>query len=127
MMNLGRILVHLYPAADDSRDYIVRIGEDGEAYIAEWNMDAPRPTKSNLDAAALATAKQIKRIELQAAFARECEADFGPMPWVAVAVLASNPIDARITALKARATKLRDRLASVDAAASVADVEAVRW
>ncbi len=126
MVSLGRILAHLYPEADDSRDYIVRTAEDGEAYIAEWNMDAPRPTKSNLDAAALATAKQIKRAEMQAAFARECEADFSS-PWVALAVLSGGLEDARVDALETRTDKLAQKLEELEEATTVAGVEAVRW
>ena len=74
----------------------------------------------------LATAKHDKRAEIGVAFARECEADF-PSPWVAVGVLAANPIDPRVAALKSRVGKLQSKLAAVDGAATVAEVGAVAW
>ncbi len=88
---------------------------------------ASKRLRPRTDAENLAVAKEAKRAELHAAFARECEADFGATPWVAIAVLASSPTDARVTSLKTRATKLRDRLAAVDGATTVAGVEGVRW
>ncbi len=125
-VNLSEAIQEKYPQAVQGRDWQVQ--DDGNGpYVSLWNLADAKPTADHLSSAWLAVLKRHKRAEMHAAFARECQADFGPTPWIAVGVLASSPTDARITALKARATKLRDRLASVDAAASVADVEAVRW
>ena len=74
----------------------------------------------------LAAERAGKRAEMEAAFAAECGAEF-PSPWVAVAALAADPRDARITALRARATKLRDKLAAVDSAATLEAVRAISW
>ncbi len=82
--------------------------------------------RQRTDAEKLALAKQGKRGELTAAFDREGGADFST-PWVAVGVLAATPADPRITALKTRTTKLRDKLAAVEAATTEAEVRAVSW
>ncbi len=125
-MNLAEAIQEKYPQAVQGRDFQVQ--DDGSGpYVSLWNLADAKPTAESLGAAWLAVLKRHKRAEMQAAFARECEADFGPTPWVAVAVLASSPTDARVTALKTRATKLRDRLASVEGATTVAEVGAVRW
>jgi len=78
----------------------------------------------------LAVLKAQKRAEMEAAFADETAQSFGGGPaWVGVMVgaLATDPRDARIAALKTRATKLRDKLAAVGAATTIEAVGAVRW
>ncbi len=125
-MNLSEAIQEKYPQAVQGRDWQVQ--DDGNGpYVSMWTLADPKPTPDSLAAAWLAVLKRHKHSEMRAAFARECEADFGPTPWNAIAVLASSPQDARISALKTRATKLRDRLAAVDGATTVAEVEAVRW
>ncbi len=126
-MSIAQAILEIYPGLDPTRDFEVRDDGDGKPYLASWDNPNPRPTERQLADAELPAAKTRKRAEMQAAFARECEADFGPTPWIAVGVLASSPTDARVTSLKTRATKLRDRLASVEGATTVAGVEAVRW
>ncbi len=125
-MNLSEAIQEKYPQAVQGRDFQVQ--DDGSGpYVSLWNLADAKPTADHLSSAWLSVLKRHKRAEMQAAFARECEADFGPTPWIAIGVLANSPTDARFTSLKTRATKLRDRLASVEGATTVAGVEAVRW
>lgn len=86
---------------------------------SEWAEGRPQ-------AELLEQAKTVKRREFPAAFAAECAVDF-TSPWAAVAVLASDPRDVRIAALKTRAGKLKDKLAAVESAATIEAVRAVSW
>ncbi len=95
--------------------------EPGEVWDA-----ASGSLRQRTDAERLALAKQGKRGELTAAFDREGGADFSS-PWVAVGVLAATPADPRITSLKTRTGKLRDKLAAVETAKTEAEVGAVSW
>jgi hypothetical protein len=51
-MNIALSILHLYPDADSMRDFLVQDDSDGKGpYIAAWNLDAPQPTETELQAA----------------------------------------------------------------------------
>lgn len=77
-------------------------------------------------------AREAKRAELSRAFVvanttlyPETEPEYAI--WLAVPEYAATPNGERPKAVRANITRLRERLAAVDAATSVAAVEAVRW
>ncbi len=139
MMSLGRILAHLYPEADDSRDYIVRTAEDGEAYIAEWNLDAPQPTEAELEAARLEAAKAARTDE----FAARAIDDLAPLFTdgqgrdETMLLLAGHLLklceallvapDPRLRTVVDTGQKALQKKAEVEGAGSVEEVEAVEW
>ncbi len=130
-----RYLLHPRGAGEEpgwstvSADYTPQPGEavvDRRPAAGEVWDAASGSLRQRTDAERLAAAKNAKRGELQAAFDRECGADFST-PWVAVGVLAASPTDPRVGALKTRTAKLRDKLAAVEAAKTEAEVGAVSW
>lgn len=87
-------------------------------------------TEGKAGAEVLAVAKDSKKRQLEQAFADETAASFGGgAAWAGVMVgaLATDARDARITALKARVVKLRDKLAAVEGATTIAEVETITW
>ena len=80
----------------------------------------------------LVAAKAAKRAELAGAFVGANTALYPEVEdvfsiWLAVPEYAADPNATRPTAIRANITRLRDRLAAVEAATTVAGVEAVAW
>jgi XkdW protein len=134
-VNLGRVLAHLFPEADPSRDYVVRLGADGEPYLAEWNLPTPEPAAAEIEAATLDAAKASKRSELKQAFRAQYEPAFeGGFLEVDYIVdrlrrglAVPQPERDRLQAVGAGIDKLRTLFAQVNAATTVAEVEAIEW
>ncbi|PAD65376.1 phage portal protein [Bacillus siamensis] len=50
-MNIGKAILYQYPKSDPTKDFIVQNDENGtSSYIAQWNLNAPIPTKEQLEA-----------------------------------------------------------------------------
>ncbi|WP_342477798.1 XkdW family protein [Paenibacillus sp. FSL H7-0350] len=50
-MNIALALKYLYLGADQMKEFEVRDNGHGEQYIAIWNLDKPKPTEEELQAA----------------------------------------------------------------------------
>ncbi|MEC0231277.1 XkdW family protein [Paenibacillus alba] len=51
-MNIALAIMHLFPKANPMMDFIVQDDSDGNgAYIAQWNLEKPKPTEAELKAA----------------------------------------------------------------------------
>ncbi|OCT10989.1 hypothetical protein A8709_04610 [Paenibacillus pectinilyticus] len=51
-MNIVQAIIHLYPQAVSSVDFIVQDDSDGNGpYIAQWNLEHPQPTTEELQSA----------------------------------------------------------------------------
>lgn len=62
-MNIALAILHMYPQAEQPKDFIVR--DDGEGqFIAEWNLDTLQPTEAELRAAWLDALRKQKIEEL---------------------------------------------------------------
>lgn len=78
----------------------------------------------------LESLKVAKRSEMEQAFATETAQSFGGgsgWPGVMVGVLATNPQDTRISALRTRTQKLSQKLSDVSNATTTAGALAVAW
>ncbi|WP_438421707.1 XkdW family protein [Bacillus siamensis] len=50
-MNIGKAILYQYPKSDPTKDFIVQNDGNGtSSYIAQWNLNAPIPTKEQLEA-----------------------------------------------------------------------------
>ncbi|MEC3840773.1 XkdW family protein [Bacillus amyloliquefaciens] len=50
-MNIGKAILYQYPKSDPTKDFIVQNdGNGNSSYIAQWNLNAPIPTKEQLEA-----------------------------------------------------------------------------
>ena len=89
-------------------------------------------TEGMTGAEILANAKSAKRDELARAFVGANTALYPEVEdafsiWLAVPEYAADPNATRPTQIRANIAQLRDRLAAVEAATTVAGVEAVAW
>ncbi|QQZ64021.1 phage portal protein [Paenibacillus sonchi] len=51
-MNPALAILYMYPSADPTKDFMVQDDGDGKGpYIAAWNLDKPKPTEAELQAA----------------------------------------------------------------------------
>jgi len=51
-MNIAQVIMYLFPQADPLSDFLIQDDSDGKGpYIAQWNLEADKPTEEALQAA----------------------------------------------------------------------------